>query len=201
MFHRAVELKYLDGTAIEVLFQDGMVKQYDISVLFSKYPQLKALEDREIFLQGKLSAYGIIWNDDLDLETETIYEEGKTVRTEKPAANLLVAQAVAAARAQSGLSQTQLAALTGIDQSDPIRLYQRLNGLQRRSAAISRSVSNYPVRHKNRLLSRKNGNGICERTDYAIQSPTPSDFGCCCGNAGRMCSRRKQHVIHGRSCI
>ena len=77
MFHRAVELKYLDGTAIEVLFQDGMVKQYDISDLFSKYPQLKALEDREIFLQGKLSAYGIIWNDDLDLETETIYEEEK----------------------------------------------------------------------------------------------------------------------------
>ena len=102
MFHRAVELKYLDGTALEVLFQDGMVKQYDISVLFSKYPQLKALEDRKIFLQGKLSAYGIIWNDDLDLETETIYEEGKTVRTEKPAASLLVAQAVAAARAQSG---------------------------------------------------------------------------------------------------
>ena len=80
MFHRAVELKYLDGTAIEVLFQDGIVKQYDISVLFSKYPQLKALEDRELFLHGKLSAYGIVWDDDLDLETETIYEEGKTVR-------------------------------------------------------------------------------------------------------------------------
>ena len=80
MFHRAVELKYLSGTTLEVLFQDGIVKQYDISVLFSKYPQLKALEDREIFLQGKLSAYGIIWNDDLDLETETIYEEGKTDR-------------------------------------------------------------------------------------------------------------------------
>ena len=89
MFHRAVELKYLDGTAIEVLFQDGMVKQYDISVLFSKYPQLKALKDREFFLQGKLSAYGIVWNDDPDLETETIYEEGKTVWTEKPAASLL----------------------------------------------------------------------------------------------------------------
>ena len=59
MFHRAVELKYLSGTTLEVLFQDGIVKQYDISVLFSKYPQLKALEDREIFLQGKLSGSGI----------------------------------------------------------------------------------------------------------------------------------------------
>ena len=88
-----------------VMAAENMVKQYDISVLFSKYPQLKALEDRAIFLQRKLNAYGIIWNDDPDLETETIYEEGKTVRSEKPAANLPVAQAVA--RAQSGLSQSQ----------------------------------------------------------------------------------------------
>ena len=144
MFHRAVELKYLDGTAIEVLFQDGIVKQYDISGLFSKYPQLKALNDRGLFLQGKLSAYGIIWNDDLDLETETIYEEGKTVRTEKPAASLLVAQAVAAARAQSGLSQTQLAALTGIDQSD--------------LSKIERGVSNPSVSTLERIAKALGGN-------------------------------------------
>ena len=91
MFHRAVDLKYLEGTAVEVLFQDGLVKRFDLSVLFAKYPQLKALEKRELFLQGKLSPYGIVWNDDLDLETETIYEEGETVRAEKPAANLPVA--------------------------------------------------------------------------------------------------------------
>ena len=24
MFHRAIELKYLDGTALEVMFQDGI---------------------------------------------------------------------------------------------------------------------------------------------------------------------------------
>ena len=144
MFHRAVELKYLDGTVIEVLFQDGIVKQYDISGLFSKYPQLKALKDREFFLRGKLSAYGIIWSDDLDLETETIYEEGKTVRTEKPAANLLVAQAVAAARAQSGLSQTQLAVLTGIDQSD--------------LSKIERGVSNPSVLTLERIAKALGGN-------------------------------------------
>ena len=118
MFHRAVELKYLDGTALEVLFQDGMVKQYDISVLFSKYPQLKALEDRELFLHGKLSAYGIVWDDDLDLETETIYEDGETVRKEVLTISKASSQAVAAARAAAGISQKQLAALSGIDQSD-----------------------------------------------------------------------------------
>ena len=88
--------------------------------------------------------YRVIWNDDLDLETETIYEEGKTVRTEKPAANLLVAQAVATARAQSGLSQTQLAALTGIDQSD--------------LSKIERGVSNPSVLTLERIAKALGGN-------------------------------------------
>lgn len=119
MFHKAIELNYLEGTTMEVTFQDGLVKHYDISVLFDKYPQLTALTDRSLFLSGKLmGAYGIMWNDELDLEVETIYEDGTTVGKVDLPANLQLAQAVAAARAEAGLSQTQVAALTGIDQSD-----------------------------------------------------------------------------------
>ena len=87
--------------------------------LFDKYPQLRALEDRDLFLSGRLmGAYGIVWNDDLDIEAETIYEDGETIRTEKPVIENPAARAVAAARAVSGLSQKQLAQMTGIDQSD-----------------------------------------------------------------------------------
>lgn len=119
MFHKALEMKFLDGTAMEVLFQDGKVKRYDMASLFDKYPQLNALQDRQLFLSGKLmGAYGIMWNDDLDIETETIYEDGVTVREEKLPVNQAAASAVASARAMSGLSQKQLAAITGIDQSD-----------------------------------------------------------------------------------
>ncbi len=119
MFHKAIDLRFLEGTALEVVFQDGKVKQYDMASLFEKYPQLRALEDRGLFLSGKLmGAYGIVWNDDLDIETETIYEEGITVREEEPAVNQAAASAVAKARALSGMSQKQLAAATGIDQSD-----------------------------------------------------------------------------------
>ena len=119
MFHKAMEMKFLDGTAMEVLFQDGKVKRYDMASLFSKYPQLTALQDRELFLSGKLmGSYGIMWNDDLDIETETIYEDGITVREEILPAHHAAASAVASARALSGLSQKQLAAITGIDQSD-----------------------------------------------------------------------------------
>ena len=119
MFHKAIELKLMEGTALEVLFQDGFVKRYDMSALFPKYPQLKQLENRELFLSGKLmGAYGIVWNDDLDIETETIYEDGEAVRKEVLMINKASSQAVAAARAAAWISQKQLAALSGIDQSD-----------------------------------------------------------------------------------
>ena len=119
MFHKAIELKLLEGTALEVSFQDGIVKRYDMSALFSKYPQLKQLEDRDLFLSGRMmGVYGIVWNDDLDIETETIYEDGETVRKEMLTISKASSQAVAAARAAAGISQKQLAALSGIDQSD-----------------------------------------------------------------------------------
>ena len=101
MFHNATDLKYKDGTTLEMTFQDGKVKQYDMSVLFEKYPQLRALEDRKLFLSGKLMGmYGIVWNDDLDIEAETIYEDGITVKTGKPAENIEVGEAVLGARAK-----------------------------------------------------------------------------------------------------
>ena len=119
MFHKAIDLKLLMGTALEVTFQDGIVKRYDMRALFPKYPQLKQLENRELFLSGRLmGAYGIVWNDDLDIETETIYDDGETVRKEEIVLHKASSQAVAAARAAAGISQKQLAALTGIDQSD-----------------------------------------------------------------------------------
>ena len=104
---------------MDLTFQNGKVKRYDMAVLFEKYPQLRALKNRELFLSGQLmGAYGIMWNDDLDIEAETIYEEGETVQTVKPAANIMVGNAVAAARARKGLSQKELSEATGIDQSD-----------------------------------------------------------------------------------
>lgn len=123
MFHKATDLRFLEGTAMEVIFQNGKVKRYDMASLFEKYPQLKALEDRTLFLSGRLmGAYGIVWNDDLDIETETIWQDGATVREEQPAEHQAAASAVAAARAAKGLSQKQLAAMTGIDQGDISRI-------------------------------------------------------------------------------
>ena len=147
MFHKAISVSFLPETVIEVRFQDGKVKQYDISVLFSKYPQLRALEDEKLFKSGKLSGcYGIIWNEDLDLETETVYEEGKTVRSEPLGLSSVIGEAVAAARAEANLSQKQLEALTGIDQSDISKIERGLanpsiSTLERLAKAMGKTLS------------------------------------------------------------
>ena len=102
---------------MDVTFQDGKVVRYDVECLFNKYPPLKALKERKLFLSGKLMGYyGIIWTDDLDLETETIYNEGVVIRDVRPANK--IGEVILKARAKAGLSQKELAARTQIDQSD-----------------------------------------------------------------------------------
>lgn len=119
MFHKAVELNFGKGTTLFLTFQTGEVKEYDVAALFDKYPQLTALKERKLFTSGKLmGGYGIIWNDELDLETETIYEDGKKLEGQTVPVNVAVANALIAARAKANMSQAQLAKATGIDQAD-----------------------------------------------------------------------------------
>lgn len=118
MFHRASSIEYLPGTAFRITFRDGIIKEYDVSVLFDKYPIMLALQDRSLFESGKLMGYGIIWNDDIDLETETVYEEGKTVGKVPVSVGILFADELLKARASAGITQAELSRITGIDQGD-----------------------------------------------------------------------------------
>lgn len=140
MFHKALELEFLKGTTLDVTFQDGYVKRYDVAQLFEKYPQLEALNDHTLFLSGKLMGYyGIQWTEDLDLEVETVYQEGETVRRMPLAPNIAVGEAVLEARAKKDLTQKQLSELTGIDQSD--------------ISKIERGVANPSVSTLNKIAS------------------------------------------------
>ena len=147
MFHKATKLSFLDGTVLELTFQNGEVKEYDMAALFGKYPQLTALTNRDLFLSGRLmGSYGIIWNDELDIEAETIYEDGRTVRVEEIPANLMIANAVLSARAKAGISQSELSAATGIDQSDISKIVRgvanpSVNTLSRIATALGAKLS------------------------------------------------------------
>lgn len=122
MHHLAKKVEFLDGTLIEVLFQDGKVFQYDIAEWFVEYPQFKALEDRKLFLSGHTSSFSIIWNDELDLGLETAYEDGVLVRTEEVPIEDIVGNEIGLARESKLMSQSELADITGINQADISRI-------------------------------------------------------------------------------
>lgn len=76
-----------------------------------------------MFLSGKLmGSYGIYWNEDLDLEAETVYEDGEDEGKSELPISLCVADAISEAKAKAGISQRELALRTGIDQSDISKL-------------------------------------------------------------------------------
>lgn len=123
MFHKATNIDFIRGTVMEVEFQDGSVKRYDVHVLYEKHSQLRALDDWQLFSSGKLvGGYGVIWNDDLDLDIETIYQDGTLVRSHEPSASIAVGEMVRALRAERSISQKDLARMTGIDQGDISKL-------------------------------------------------------------------------------
>ncbi len=120
MIHTAKTLKFLQGTSLEVTFIDGRVIRYDMAVMFNKYPQLKALTNRDLFLKGHLDkgGYGIIWNDELDFSASSIYENGELVRKESPKLNKQIGKILKEGREKKHISQEELARLSKIDQGD-----------------------------------------------------------------------------------
>lgn len=152
MFHKALDLKYLEGTSLCITFSDGKVIKYDISSLFNKYPIFKALNNRELFLSGKLQGfYGIIWTEDLDLEVETVYSDGTPIMQKNIKLYTSSASAVAEARAKSGISQSELSKKTGINQSDISR--------------IEKGIANPSVKTLERIAEALNGKLIIKIID------------------------------------
>lgn len=146
MFHKAIDLQFGTGTKLIVVFQSGEVKEYDISRVFEKYPQMRALTDRNLFLSGKLEGQcGIRWNDELDIEVETIYREGTTIRQTSVSAADELAHIVSTARSKKGITQNELAKASGIAQADISRIERgkanpSLNTLERIAKALDTKI-------------------------------------------------------------
>ena len=84
MTHRIIEVKTLENFVVSVVFQDGTEIVYDVRKLFSKYPQFLIFESNvELFkkVQVDVGGCGILWNDDLDLSSEEIWDNGEFTNT------------------------------------------------------------------------------------------------------------------------
>lgn len=117
---KSIKLVLKEGTSFDLYFLDGIVKRYDILTLAKKFPQLNALKDRKLFLQGHLLGWGgVVWNDELDVSSETVFEDGVDVSQEyDDIDNVVLGYKIKQKRIELHLSQEELAEKIGIDQSD-----------------------------------------------------------------------------------
>ena len=145
-FHRTIGLEFKEGTTLEVAFQDGRVKAFDMASLFGEYPQLEALRDRGLFTSGRLlGSSGIVWSDELDIDANAVYEEGRDVGAVEVPVEMAIGEAVREARVAAGLTQSQLAGAAGIDQSDLSKIERgaanpSVRTLQRLAAGMGKAL-------------------------------------------------------------
>ena len=120
--HRIQEVKAKDNLIIEILFLGGEIKKYDVKNLFNRFPQFESLStNKELFkkVSVDIGGYGISWNDELDLDAETLWADGVLIEIQRPKdINHILAYQLLHAREEAKLTQKDLAEKTGIYQAD-----------------------------------------------------------------------------------
>ena len=84
MFHKIKNVAALPEHKLSVQFSEGVTKIYDVAPLFEKIPLFAKLKDNiEEFscVAVDVGGYGIVWNDDLDLSCDELWENGVQVDT------------------------------------------------------------------------------------------------------------------------
>ena len=149
MFVRAIDVEFLDGVVLDMTFQDGKVIRYDMSTMFSKYPQLKELlKNRNLFKSGYLDqgGYGVIWNDELDFDAMSIYEGGKVVGHVITSINQQIGILLAKTREENNVTQVELSKMTHVDQGDISKIERGLGNptvakISKLFKALGKSIS------------------------------------------------------------
>lgn len=84
MFHKIKNVSALPDYKLSVQFSEGITKIYDVKPLFEKLPVFAALQDNDsdfYSVSVDVGGYGIVWNDDLDLSCDELWENGVQVKT------------------------------------------------------------------------------------------------------------------------
>ena len=84
MYHKVKDVNALPNYLLSVQFTEGVTKIYDVKPLFEKWTAFNELQnDPELFCTVEVDkgGYGVIWNDDIDLSCDELFENGETVKT------------------------------------------------------------------------------------------------------------------------
>lgn len=121
MFVKITSVAPLPDYILLVGFSTGEFKQFDVKPLIEKYAPFKTLTQvNGLYEQVKIDmgGYGLVWNDDLDLSADGLYEQG--VECQQPEniekyKQILIDELIQA-RKNAGLSQKQLEIISGVAQ-------------------------------------------------------------------------------------
>ena len=149
MFMNATKVRFLEDVTLELTFQDGKVIRYNMARLFPKYPHLEELRrNRKLFLSGHLDVggYGVIWNDELDIDATSVYECGEVVGHEDTTINQQIGVLLATTREGQGLTQVELSKLSHVDQGDISKIEKGLGNptiakINKLFKALGKSIS------------------------------------------------------------
>lgn len=83
MFHKIKNVFPLENYKLLVQFCVGVTKLYDVKPLFEWKDVFKTLKKNELFygVEVDVGGCGIIWNDDVDLSCEELWENGRDIQT------------------------------------------------------------------------------------------------------------------------
>ena len=83
MFHNVKAVFPLEDYKLLVQFVSGVTKIYDVKPLFGWKDVFKTLKENDLFYGVYVgpAGYGFIWNDDVDLSCDELWENGKAIET------------------------------------------------------------------------------------------------------------------------
>ena len=83
MFHKIKNVVPLNDYFLSVSFVEGVAKKYDVKPLFKQFKIFNDLKNNGLFKKVHVGpgGYGVIWNDDIDLACDEIFENGEVIKT------------------------------------------------------------------------------------------------------------------------
>lgn len=84
MFHKVKSVAPLSNFTLSVQFSEGVTKLYDLKPLFERIPAFLYLNENPAeydCVSVDVGGYGIVWNDELDLSCNELWENGTVVET------------------------------------------------------------------------------------------------------------------------
>ncbi len=83
MFHKVKDVTALPDYKLSIQFSEGVTKIYNVKKLIENNPIFQALQNEELFynVEVDVGGYGIIWNDNIDISCDELFENGKTIKT------------------------------------------------------------------------------------------------------------------------